>query len=207
MKNFLTTFLSLTVISFFLIGCGGGPSIKKNEFLGELPSLEKYYYEKTQEQEKKIKDNTDMNSVLKLSKEMDDLKTERKTKIEEYAATKPFKTLHVQAIERTAYTIKDAVVNNVTYGTLNIKFNIKVNETVKNEYGGIEKWLFVYYKAVDSKGVDIPNSKTVATNFSRMDIVEGLDYEAFGTWQSKATVNFEDFAKIVEITKEEYDAK
>lgn len=207
MKKTIISFLTLTLFSFLLIGCGGGPSIKKNEFLGELSSLEKFYYEKTQEQEKKIKDNTDMNAVLKLSKEMDDLKTERKTKIEEYAATNPFKTLPVQAIERTAYTIKDAVVNNVTYGTLNIKFNIKVNETIKNEYGGIEKWLFVYYKAVDSKGVDIPNSKTVATNFNRMDIVEGLDYEAFGTWQSKATINFEDFAKIVEITKEEYEAK
>lgn len=207
MKKIVTSFLVLTVISFFLIGCGGGPSIKKNEYLGELPSLEKYYYEKTQEMEKKIKDNTDMNAVLKLSKEMEDLKTERKTKIEEYAATKPFKALPVEAIKREEYTIKDAVVNNVTYGTLNIKFNIKVNKTVKNEYGATEKWLFVYYKAVDSKGADIPNSKTVATNFSRMDIVEGLDYEAFGTWQTKATINFEDFAKIVEITKEEYDAK
>lgn len=207
MKNFMTTFISLTLLSFFLIGCGGGPSIKTNEYLGELPSLEKYYYEKTQEQEKKIKDNTDMNSALKLGKELEDIKNERKTKIEEYAATNPFKPLPFESIKREEYTIKDVVVNRATYGTLNIKFNIKINKTIANQFGTTEKWLFVYYKAVDSKGVEISNSKTVATNAGRIELVEGIDYEAFGTWQSKATIGMEDFAKIVEITKEEYDAK
>jgi hypothetical protein len=30
---------------------------------------------------------------------------------------------------------------------------------------------------------------------------------AFGSWQTKAIINMEDFAKVVEITKEEYEKK
>ena len=78
---------------------------------------------------------------------------------------------------------------------------------MKNEYGGIERTLFVYYKAQDSEGNDIENSTTVATNFGRQDLTAGTTYEAFGSWQSKAVKNMEGFAKVVEITKEEYNQK
>jgi hypothetical protein len=35
----------------------------------------------------------------------------------------------------------------------------------------------------------------------------GLEYEVFGTWQNKSTKNMEDFAKVVEIDRAEYDKK
>lgn len=78
---------------------------------------------------------------------------------------------------------------------------------MENKYGGSVKNLFLYYKAKDSKGNDIPKSTTVPTNFKRAELIAGLEYEVFGTWQNKATKSMEDFAKLIEINREEYDKK
>ncbi len=193
---------------FLLSNCGNMSSNKNNEYLGQLPSLEKEYAEKISEKEKALKESTDFEDSFKLSKELKILKDERKTKITEYAEANPLtKELPYEPLSGTAYSSKNVVVNKASAGNLNIKIALKINQDIKNKYGGLEKSLFVYYKAVDSKGNDIPKSKTVATNFSREPLVAGLDYEVSGSWTSKAIQNMDDFAKVVEITKEEYSKR
>jgi|LZCG01.1.fsa_nt_gb hypothetical protein len=190
----------------FLVSCNGGSSTKSNEFLGELPSLEKKYADQLDEKEKEIKECTDLEKAFKLDKEKKLLKEEKEKAIAEYVAAHPLnKDLPFQPLPDTKYTINKVVVNKASSGNLNIKFLITVNEDIKSEYGSIKTNLFIYFKAVDSEGNYIPNSTTVATNFSKTQLVAGAEYEAFGSWQNKATRNMEDFAKVVEITKEEYD--
>lgn len=206
MKNskFISTLMIFTTV--FLISCGRGSSTKNNEFLGELPSLEKKYAKQIDEKEKDIKECTDMNDTYKLKKEKKILKEEKKKAIAEYVAANPLdKDLPFEALADTKYTINKVVVNKATSGNLNIKFMITINENIMGKYGSASKYLFVYFKALDSEGNYIANSTIVATNFTSMKLVTGLEYEAFGSWQNKATQNMEDFAKIVEVTKEEYE--
>jgi hypothetical protein len=208
MKNYLISFSVIITLLFFLQSCGGEASTVDNQYLGKLPSLEKDYYNQMEEKEKEIKECTDMEEAFTLTKEKKLLKEELQNSIEEYISANPISnSLPFQALSETQYTIKDVVVNKASAGNLNLKFLVTINEDMKNKYGGMEKTLFIYFKAQDSKGNDIPKTITVATNFKTQELKAGLEYEAFGTWQNKSTRNLEDFAKIIEIDRAEYDKK
>ena len=190
----------------FLNSCGGGSSTKNNEFLGKLPSIEKNYTNQLDKKEKEIEECTDIGDAFKLEKEKKLLKKEKRDAIGEYVAAHPLnKDLPFQSLPYTKYTIEKVVVNKASSSNLNIKFVITINEDIKTDYGPVSKRLFVFFKALDSKGNYISKSKTVATNFSKIKLVAGAEYEAFSSWQNEATRNMEDFAKIIEITEEEYE--
>jgi len=118
-----------------------------------------------------------MNDAFKLGKELKLLEEEEKTKMKEYVSANsfnkplPFKALD-SSVDSSAYTIKKITINNAS--NLNIKFSVTINEDIKNKWGGIEKNLFLYYKALDSQGKDIENSKTVAANFARKELLQIL---------------------------------
>lgn len=199
--------LIIALIAFQLISCGEKASNDiSNEFLDKLPSLEKKYYTLIDLKEKEIKKSTDMDESFKLGKELKLLEEEKKEAITKYVAAHPLnKDLPFQPLPDTKYTIKNVVVNKASSGNLNIKFSLTINEDIKGKYGSASKNLFIYFKAIDSKGNYIPKSTTVATNFKNIKLVAGTEYEAFGSWQNKATRNMEDFAKIVEVIREEWE--
>jgi len=200
--------ISAIVFSIVYLGSCGGSKTTDNEFLGKFPSLEKNYAEKIKAKEEAAKNTKNLNSAFKLSRELDELKQERKTKIEEYLNANPLsKPLPLEALDNTPYTINEVLVNAASAGNLNLKFDITIDEDIQNQWGFAERNLFVYYKAIDKNGEEVPNSKTVATNFVRMELTKGAQYEAFGSWGSRVIGNLENFAKVVEITKEEYEGK
>jgi hypothetical protein len=204
--RFISRFIIVSIILIF--GCSGSTNspATDNEFLGELPSIEKKYALQLDEKEKKIKECTDMEEAYKLAKEKKLLEEEKDETIAEYVTAHPLiKELPFQPLPGTKYTIKQVVVNKASSSNLNIKFLITINEEMKGKYGSIEKSLFIYFKALDSKDNYIPSSTTVATNFKSIKLVANTEYEAFGSWQNKATRNMEDFAKIVEITREDWE--
>ena len=208
MKNHIINYFVFITLLLFLSSCGDKVSSVDNEFLGKLPSLEKQYYNKMEAKEKEIKECTDRDDSFTLTKELELLKDEKKNAIAEYVSANPLtKSLPFEALPETQYTIKDIVVKKASSGNLNIKFLLTINKDIKNKYGGIIKNFFIYFKAQDSKGNDIPKTITVAINFKNQKMTAGLEHEVFGSWQNKATKNMEDFAKVVEITREEYDKK
>ncbi|MBW7942857.1 MAG: hypothetical protein H3C64_10835 [Candidatus Kuenenia stuttgartiensis] len=193
MKKINLSVIACSLAVLFLSSCGGGSvKIVKNEFLGEVPSLEKGYYDKMQEKEKAIKECTDIKKSFKLSKEKDLLKDEWGAKIKESLTTNPLtKALPVESLAGVDYTINE----------------IKIDKDIKNEYGNFEKDLLVYFKALDKDGKDIEGSTTVAVVYKREEMKAGKTVEASGTWQTKGLKNMENFAKIKIITKDEYDKK
>jgi len=206
MKHSIINHFVFLILFLLLISCGKSESSVENEFLGKLPSLEKEFNQKIDEKEKEIKECTDMEDSFKLSKELQLLKDEKETVINDYLNANPLnKSLPFETLSETPYTIKDVVINKASSGNLNIKFLVTINEDMKNKYGGFEKNLFIYYKAQDSKGMDIPKTITVATNFRNEEMKAGLQYEVFGSWMNKSTKNMEDFAKVVEITRDDYN--
>ena len=209
MKKINLSVIACSLAVLFLSSCGGGSvKIVKNEFLGEVPSLEKGYYDKMQEKEKAIKECTDIKKSFKLSKEKDLLKDEWDAKIKESLTTNPLtKALPVESLAGVDYTINEIKVDKDVKGSMSLKFFIKIDKDIKNEYGNFEKDLLVYFKALDKDGKDIEGSTTVAVVYKREEMKAGKTVEASGTWQTKGLKNMENFAKIKIITKDEYDKK
>jgi hypothetical protein len=100
MHKYTSLLTGLLLVAVFFVGCGNEPSTQNNEYLGELPSLEKQYVNKIDAKEKAIKKSTDMEESFKLSKELEQLKEERDKKIDEYASANPLtKPLPFEALE------------------------------------------------------------------------------------------------------------
>lgn len=208
MKQALTILLSGCFLLVVNTGCSSEPETLTNPYLGDIPSLEKQYVEKIEAKEADIKSNKDLDTAFKLAKELEELKDAYKAAIEAHATTHPLTTpLPFQPLSDTPYTIREIVVNRASAGNLNLKFTVDINADLKNKYGSPEKMLFIYFKAVDSQGNDIPKSITVATNARTTPLTAGTVYEAFGSWQSKSLRHMEDFARVVEVTREDYDRR
>ncbi|MCF7841201.1 MAG: hypothetical protein K9N22_10530 [Candidatus Marinimicrobia bacterium] len=208
MRHFLTILFSGCFLVVINTGCSSEPETISNPYLGDIPSLEKQYAGKIEAKEADIKANKDLETAFKLGKELEELKDAYKAAIEAYTTAHPLITpLPFQPLPDTPYTTKEIVVNRATAGNLNLKFTVNINEDLKNKYGSPEKMLFIYFKAVDSQGNDIPKSITVATNARTAPLTAGTVYEAFGSWQSKSLRHMEDFARLVEVTREDYDRR
>lgn len=191
-----------------LLACLGGSEVE-NQYLGKLPSIEKQYYQRIEAKKEELKKSTDQDEAFKLAKEEQLLKEERSTKVEEYLKNAPLKgkELPFQALTGTHYTIEKVEVNRAQQGNLNLKFTSTLNKVVRQKYGSIQKRLTIYFKAVDADGKEIPNTKTVATNAISKKPAVGVKMESFGSWTSSKLVNLETFAKVVEISHDEYKKK
>lgn len=61
---------------------------------------------------------------------------------------------------------------------------------------------------MDSKGNEIPGSKTTAMTHPTKKLKTGtVDEASGGGWRSSVIANLEDFGKIQQITKEEFNKK
>lgn len=205
-KNLLKIFATAFVI-FCLASCGGS-NLVDNEFLGKFPSIEKNFTEKIRAKEVALDKAKDLASAFKLSQEIETLEEEKKNKIKEYLDGNPLsKPLPFLALEGSPYTINQVVVNNVSAGRLNIRFDLTIDQDIMSKWGYVDDTLFVYFKAVDKNGEEITDSKTVATNFGKSQLLAGSAYEAFGNWGSSVIGRLESFARVVEISREEYRQK
>jgi len=205
-KSYLVLIVcSVSMVLFTACGSGSGTS---NEYLGDIPSLEKDYYNQMQEKEQELKECTDMEKAFELAKEKDLLKEEWDTKIKESFTNKPLtKAPPFEGLDTKDFTINEIKVESATRGHMGLKFYITINTDMKNEYGNLKKDVIIYFKALDKDGKEIEESATVAVVFNREEMKAGKTIEASATWQSKAIQNMENFAKIQIITKEEYDTK
>jgi gamma-glutamyltranspeptidase len=194
-KNILILFVVLTI--GLLVGCGGNV---QNEFLGEVPSIAKHYDNKIEAKEKAMEDCTDMAEAFKLEKEKKKLKKERSAKIKEYVAANPFKPLPFEVLPGTAFTVKEAAITK--YGSL--RLSLTVDKDIKNKNGGLESRLTIYFKAVDSNGNEIQNTKNAATRFGGKALKAGSECDLSSPWPMRY---MEDFAKLVQITEQEYNGQ
>jgi hypothetical protein len=195
-----------SLLILLLTCCGGGMKISKNEFLGEIPSLQKYYSAKIDEKHKELKACTDMGKAFKLDKEEQLLKEEWDAKITESMKANPLTTpLPFEPLKDQPYTINKISVNNVNSMGFGIKISLKINTDIKFEY----KDIWVYYKAIDKDGKEIQGTKLQSLIRQELgkDLKTGTEVEATGCWTITAISDMENFAKIKFITKDEYDKK
>ncbi len=197
---------SMAVIISGCGGSGGGFTSSSDDYLNYLPSIAKNYEQKIEEKEKEIHGNTSLENAFKLEKELDLLKEEWVTKIKESSASNPItKPLPFDALPDAPYTINQITLDHANKSNLAIKFDVTVNQDMKNQYGGFEKTLFVYFLALDKSGNEIPKVMSVGVNSNRDEFKAGMACILSAILTPLA--NLEDFAKLEMISKEEYDQK
>lgn len=201
----------LILFGFIVIGiafynCGGDNNsnveLKSNKLLGEIPSMIKEANTKIEELESELKKVKTQDDFMKLATELKTYKDEFKNKIEKKVSESNIchKDTPFENLDYAYFTISnvklDTVYNN---GRVQFEFLLKIKETVNEQ----RYTPFVYFKAVDKDGKDIPKAITVAAG-SRLSIKPGDEISAIGVLDAEL---LEDFAKIKIITKDEYDKK
>ena len=197
--------LQLSVLVLFIItSCSTGSSQKENKYLGKTPLMVADFQNGQKKLEEKAENSEDFEELMKLDKELKDFRKGYDEKMEAYLnETKTLAPIPVKILNEKPFKIKNAVINALGTNNLNLKLTLDVTDEVPFDTPG-RQTIWVYYKAVDSQGNDISGTKTVASNVSRKKIIPGTEYEVFGSWSAGQIINMEDFAGIVEITKEEY---
>jgi hypothetical protein len=199
------TFLLMATVSVLLMtSCGGGMKSSKNEFLGEIPSIQKYYHARVDEKSKELKACTDINKAFKLDKEEQQLEQEWETKIADCMKANPLTAgLPFDQPKDRLFPVTKIAVSLVNRHGFQIKLSIKFDKDIKFEYMD----LCLYYVAVGKDGKDIPGTKLQSfINQGQMqDIKAGTETEATGCWTINALNNMEDFAKIRFVSKDEFD--
>lgn len=203
LKSMKKSFVIIIGLALFIISCASS-GVKENKYLGKIPGLVAKYKTEKQKQEEKIASCKDYTKVRELDDELKALQKKADSELDAYLKEATAnKVIPFEGLPDMPYTIESVEINNVSTYTLNLKFNISI---LKEGYSWMNK-LFVYFKAVDSNGSEIPGTKTVASTASRKDPVVGELYQIFGGWTTNDVINLSDFAKVVEISKEEYNAK
>ncbi len=198
--------LGFIVISVAFYNCGGDNSsnveMKSNELLGEIPSMVKDATIKIDELESELEKVETQEDYMKLATELKTYKEEFKDKIAKKVSESNIchKDTPFENLDYADFTISNVKIDTVyNNGRVQFEFLLKIKETVKEQ----RYTPFIYFKAVDKAGQDIPKAITVAAG-SRLSIKPGDDISARGVLDADL---LEDFTKIKIITKEEYDKK
>jgi hypothetical protein len=205
MKKSILSVITSGLLILFFSSCGD--SKKNNSYLGELPSISKKYQDKQDELEEKTKTATDLNDAFKYGQEAKLAKEEGKKAIEEYLETKTFETpLLFDNNPENKYEILNLNVEGASMTRVNLIATVKINEDIKNKYGRLEKYLFGYIKAVDKSGTMLGKPTVLASAMGGQTepLKAGTEVVLKGSIGNLR--EFEEFDKIVFLTKEEYEA-
>jgi hypothetical protein len=198
--------LSCLCVVFLLTSCGGGLVTSKNEFLGEIPSIQKYYSAKTDAMKQELKQCTDQDDAFKLDKKLDLLKEEWKTKLEESLKanplTQPFPFEPLKDQPFTITKISYANVNDMGFGFI---LSVKADQDIKFNYQDF----WICSVALDKDGKEIEGSKSISilNHPGENEVKAGTETEVHGAWKTSVVSKMENFAKIRFITKDEFDKK
>ncbi len=188
----------------FLASCGAsGGKMHTNAYLGKWPSMEMHYHKEISAMKKELKECTDLEKAFKLDKELKQKKEEMEQEIDDYLSKNPIKEpLPFEPLHETPYTIGEIAVAKTQANSLKLDFPISIDQDIE----GTNR-LTLYFKALDQEGNDIEDSKSVAGSMGRPSLKAGSTFVISGYWQNKTLCNMEDFAKVVEISREEYNRK
>jgi hypothetical protein len=148
----------------------------------------------------------DILEAYRLDKELNLIKKEWNTRIKESNTSNPItKSLPYIALSDADYTInKITVIPYKVYSThITIQFDITISKDIKNDYGGFQNSLFIYYQAIDKKGNAIPKTTSLATNFNENKLITGFTFSISG--QLGPLAELENFKIIKLISQKEYN--
>ena len=195
--------LAVAAMAFVLTSCGGGSSVKTNEYFGDIPKMQSEICDKNQELE--ALSQNDYAKYAELEKEVKNLKKTVRSKIEEYFNTNkmegkaiPFETM----ANVSDYKITSVKLDKVDgYGViLSVDFDL-LNPTEKflKNYEGFK----TMFKAVNGTGnaLLVDKGRTyLSKNFKKGEISNTSISFSF-----EQMCKLGNFAKIVAIDRDEYN--
>ena len=115
------------------------------------------------------------------------------------------KPVAFELAENLPFTIKSIEIDKdkIYKDNLTLNFELVIDKDNKTRHGQLATRLFVFYKAVDNKGKDIPGVVSVATNYNKEKLTKGKSLTVSGQLGSLDLL--ENFAKLQIISKEEYE--
>ena len=203
MKTKVLSLMSAMLL-VLLYSCGGG-GMSENKYLGELPAMANKYETEIDELKQKAKEATDMEDAFKYEKEYKLKKEEADQAIVGYVEGHEFtETIPFKELDGSRFTVESIAVTGASRERVNFEATIKVNEDYKNEYGGWEKYIFGYIKAVDAEGNTLGKATVLASPMgARKEYHAGDSEKLSGGIRPLSELG--EFAAIQFISKEEYD--
>lgn len=204
MKTKSSILILFVAIGFMLSSCGDG-GMKENTYLGQLPSISKKYQDKEEALEEKAKKSTDIENAFKYSQEAKLADDEGDKAIEEYLATNTFEMpIPFDINAESKYEILSLNIENANMTRVNLILTVKLKEDIKSEYGNFKKNIFAYIKAIDKSGSMLGKPGVMMFTYRGEKPEAGTEATLKGSVGNLR--EFEEFDKIVLLTKEEYNA-
>jgi len=196
--------LSIFAILFIIAACNNTSEIESyinNPFFGDYPSTNRHF-DKIITQKEAAYNKAKGRKAKKILEEIKALRQKKADAIEAFVAAQPQKTLlPFERLDNTPYNITNVFVEQFSHGAVRLQFDMVITEDIPDIL-----YLITYYKAIDNNGNTIPYSKIAATKNARHVFDAGSTYTAYGVWAVPETIyDLEYFAKVVEITKDEFD--
>lgn len=180
--------------------------VENNAYLNRLPSIAKKYSLMLNAKESELNKCIDIQEAYRLDKEFSLIKKEWNIRIKESNSSNPI----TKSLPYISLTDADYIVNQITVvpdkiymSHITIQFDITITKNIKNDYGGFQKSLFIYYQAVDNKGKTIPKTSSLGTNFKQVELKAGFTFSISG--QLGPLDQLQNFKTIKLISQNEYN--
>jgi hypothetical protein len=180
--------------------------VENNAYLNCLPSIAKKYTLMCNAKEEELNKCIDIQEAYRLDKELSLIKKEWNTKIKESSTSNPItKSLPYISQADANYIVNQITVvpDKVCKSHITIQFDITITKDIKNDYGGFQKSLFIYYQAVDNKGKAIPQTSSLGTNFKQAELKTGFTFSISG--QLGPLAKLQNFKAIKLISEKEFN--
>ncbi|MEE4176019.1 MAG: hypothetical protein V2I46_00775 [Bacteroides sp.] len=173
-----------------LFSCGG--AIKKNPYLGRIPSVEKKYHGQIIELVEGIERSGDIANSLAYMNEFDRIEYEWENAInQEVRITNLSKAIPVEYPGPLPVRIPEAIIEHVSRGNLVLRFNIEAMDTIEDS-----RSLRMVFEALDKEGNPLNKTISVANNFDQKRLLPGNEWSLTGIWETEAIINLEDLDQI-----------
>lgn len=190
MKTRYKKIFGIFLLTLWLAACDG--EIKKNPYLGRIPSIEKKYQTQIMELVEGVDKSGDLANTIPLIEQFDRIEFAWNNAInEEVRVTDLSKPIPVDYPENLPFRVKDARVLHVSRGNLVLQFNIEAVDTISDA-----RELMMIFEALDKKGQRLLNTTSVANRFEQQQLLPGMEWTLDGYWETEAIVHLENLDRI-----------
>lgn len=196
-----------------------GPS---NPYVKNLPQLERARVEEAKQLQQELRQllATDLEKGEAFRLQVKEKARLWDEKISEYVGTSlAGQTIPLKPLEGRPYAFDDLTIvyytgaEKLPFNALRTKITARLTQDLTGDSANVTDFIlarnfYVYVKAVDLDGNDIPGIKALSPSSTRgIELVENATFEFYFNMGPRDIVQLDNFGGFVEITRDEYNAK
>lgn len=229
MRSFFTTaILAVGIAACVMLNPGCSKDASTGEtggssgILKDFPAKERSWFEKAQAKRAEFEAaKPDAQKMAKLSEEVVALEKQWEAAMQEHVDRIGLKGVSVpfEGLSGRPYSVKQVTIDRAGKSYLAFRIDMALDEPLPDVKAGQLDWLkpnmrgteynlSLHFKAVDSKGNEIPGTrKALMPPPIKKDVQAGKTFGVTTSLGTQQIIQMGDLAKIVEITSEEYNAQ